>query len=309
MQIGSGDFKYNWMENWAAIPETKSGKENGRTHGVVINKAGNIIVFNQADPGILVFDEKGDLINSWGERFSGAHGMTLVSENGSEYLWLTDQYSTEVVKTELDGAAILNIKKPAIDFYNTGKYSPTWVAQFEISRGGNGDIWVTDGYGSSLVHNYDREGNYKFTLTGDEEGLRFNCPHSLFIDYRKSEPELYIADRGNKKFQVYDLDGGYKRSFGEDFLGCPCGGIVKNNLLYVSELCARLAVLDENDKLITYLGQNEETCDISTWPNHPKELIKKGKFNSPHYLDVDDKGNIFVVEWIIGGRITKLEKV
>ena len=309
MTIGSGEFKYNWIEDWVKIPETKSGKENGRTHGVVVSKEGSIFIFNQGDPAILEVTKKGKTINTWGNRFNGAHGMTLVSSNGDEYLWLTDEFSTEVVKTTLKGEAILNINKPQMDFYKEGKYSPTWVAEFEIDKGGNGDIWIADGYGSSLVHNYDKDGNYKFTLTGEEGAGKFNCPHSLFIDYRKSDPELYIADRGNKRFQVYGLEGKFKRSFGEDILGCPCGGIVKNNLLYIPELCARLAVLDEKDKLITYLGQNEDTCNISTWPNHPKELIKEGKFNSPHDLAVDEEGNIYVVEWIIGGRIIKLEKV
>ena len=106
-----------------------------------------------------------------------------------------------------------------------------------------------------------------------------------------------------------DLDGKFKRVFGSNFLGCPCGGVVKDNLLYVPELCARLAILDEEDKLISYLGQNEETCNISSWPNHPKEFIQPGKFNSPHHLAVDNHSNIFVVEWIIGGRVTKLEKI
>ncbi len=309
MIIGQGEFKYNWIEDWVKIPETKSGKENGRTHGVVVSNNGNILIFNQADPAILEVTKDGEVKNTWGKRFGGAHGMTLISNNDKEYLWLTDEFSAEVVKTSLNGEAILNIQKPNIDFYNGSNYSPTWVAEFEIDNGGNGDIWVADGYGSSLVHNYNKSGKYNYTLTGEEGAGKFNCPHSLFIDYRKSDPELYIADRGNKRFQVYDLEGKFKRSFGEDILGCPCAGIVKNNLLYIPELCARLAILDEDDKLITYLGQNEETCNIPTWPNHPNDLIKEGKFNSPHDLAVDEEGNIFVVEWIIGGRITKLEKV
>lgn len=305
MVIGSGEYIYNWIENWVTVPPSK----NGRTHGIVTTKDDNIVIFHQSNPAVLIYDKKGNLINSWGDNFSGAHGMTLVNEDGVEYLWLTDEFSGEVVKTTLDGKTVLNINKPPLEVYNVEKYSPTWVAVFEEDKGGNGDIWLADGYGASLVHHYNKEGKYISTITGEEGASRFNCPHSLFFDYRKAEPELYIADRGNKRFQVYDITGKFKRSFGKDILECPCGGAIKDDLLYIPELCARLAVLDKNDNLLFYLGQNEQTCSIPGWPDHPKELLEKGKYNSPHYLALDKRNNIFVAEWILGGRITKLEYI
>jgi hypothetical protein len=309
MIIGENHFRYEWIEDWAKIPDTKSGKENGRTHGVVVLKDGNIVVFNQADPAVLIFNPDRELLTSWGNRFGGAHGLTLTEENGEEYLWLTDQYSGEVIKTTIDGKAKLSIQKPGISLYNDKEYSPTWVAVFEDRFGGNGDIWVADGYGSNLIHRYSKEGIYLKTLSGEEgDAGFFKCPHSLFIDTRKSEPELYIADRGNRRFQVYDLEGNYKRSFGDDFLNSPCGGVIKDQYLFVPELFSRLAILDENDKLITYLGRNEETINIPGWPNHPRKLIEEGKFNSPHDMAIDKEDNLYVVEWIIGGRVTKLKK-
>ena len=51
----------------------------------------------------------------------------------------------------------------------------------------------------------------------------FDEPHAIFIDRRGSEPELYIADRGSSRIQVYDLDGNFKRVFGSDFLTTPSG--------------------------------------------------------------------------------------
>ena len=38
----------------------------------------------------------------------------------------------------------------------------------------------------------------------------------------------------------------------------------------------------------------------------PHETLIAGKFNSPHGLAVDADGNIFVAEWLVGGRINKL---
>ena len=227
MIIGEGNFKYEWIENWAKIPDTVSGRENGRTHGIVVLKNGNIAVFNQADPAVLIFNSNGELINSWGNRFNGAHGLTLTEENGKEYFWLTDQYSCEVVKTTINGKTLLRIEKPRIKLYEEKEYSPTWVAVFEERFGGNGDIWVTDGYGSNLIHRDSKEGIYLKSINGEEgKAGVFKCPHSIFINTREPEPELYIADRGNKRFQVYDTEGNYKRSFGKNILISPCGGVI-----------------------------------------------------------------------------------
>src|SRR5690606_4564239 len=95
--IGRNDFTYRWIDNWATIPDTEIGRTNGRTHGVVVSRTGDVLVFHQADPAMLVFDEAGKLKNAWGD-FKGAHGLTLVEEDGAEYVWLTDQGSRQVVK-------------------------------------------------------------------------------------------------------------------------------------------------------------------------------------------------------------------
>jgi putative N-acetylmannosamine-6-phosphate epimerase len=60
---------------------------------------------------------------------------------------------------------------------------------------------------------------------------------------------------------------------------------------------------------VAYLGSNEQACGLEGWPNLDDHLIEEGKFNSPHGSVADSHGNIYVVEWIIGGRITKLQKV
>jgi len=72
-------YIYEWIDNWVRIPDTETGRANGRTHGVVVNQAGQVIVFHQANPAVLIFDDDGQLQSTWGERFGGTHGMTLVA--------------------------------------------------------------------------------------------------------------------------------------------------------------------------------------------------------------------------------------
>jgi DNA-binding beta-propeller fold protein YncE len=134
------------------------------------------------------------------------------------------------------------------------------------------------------------------------------CPHGATFIPKTAGPELYIADRGNHRVQVYDGDGKFKRSFGADFLNSPCGFVYRNGVVYIPELNARLAILDDHEKLITYIGENAAARKSPGWPDLPAAQILPGKFNSPHGMAVDSAGNLYVAEWIIGGRITKLAR-
>ena len=175
-----------------------------------------------------------------------AHGITLVQdgikEGGTEYLWIADNgrkrqfqfgyeyppstgsYSGQVIKTTLNGEIVATLPKPDLPVYQEGNYSPTLVAVNEERHGGNGDIWVTDGYGESHIHRFSKAGEYLSSINGDKgRAGRFNCPHGIFIDRRRGDGELYVADRTNQRVQVYDLEGRFKRAFGSNFLSSPAG--------------------------------------------------------------------------------------
>jgi len=297
--------QYRWIENWVTIPESPLGKTNGRTHGAAVTKSGNIIIFHQADPAILIYSPEGELLDSWGH-YPGAHGLTLVEEDGVEYLWLADQETHVVCKTTLAGEVVQTIAVP--EKYAGETYIPTWVTVSEKRFGGNGDIWVADGYGSHRVHRFDAAGHHLQTLDGTEGAGRFLCPHGITLDTRRGEPEIYVADRGNRRFQVYGLDGRFRRVFGADFLTSPDGAYVSGRHLVVPELTARVTVLDENDQPAVLFGANDEIPVRTGWPDN-REWVEPGRFNSPHGAAMDGDGNIYAVEWITGGRVTKLEKV
>ena len=273
---------------------------------------------------------------SWHLPVADAHGITVVNEGGAEFLWIADNgrkrqpelgyeyppssgpFSGTVLKSTLDGQIVTTLPKPSVEIYREGNYSPTLVAVDEERYGGSGDIWVADGYGESYVHRYDKSGRYSGSINGEEGSAgRFDCPHGIFIDRRRGVPELYVADRTNHRVQVYDLEGHFKREFGADFLSSPSGFVTHGDLMVIAELRARLAVLDGKDQLICYLGENEAVCGVDGWPNNKNgageivatRLLEPGRFNSPHGMAVDADGNIYVAEWLIGGRFTKLAKL
>ncbi len=316
MRVSDGENQYEWIEGWAKTPDTAASRENGRTHGVAESKDGHIYVFHQSTPAVLVFDREGTLVNSFRDDFGQAHGLRLVEdEDGTEYLWLTDQSSGRVAKLTLSGETVQTIEKPDLPIYaDGGGYAPTWATQNPT----NGDIWVTDGYASSHIHRYDKSGGYIASINGTEGAAgKFACPHSIYFDTRgHKEPELYITDRSNKRIQVYDGDGTFKRSFGEEFLIAPCDFAVFGELLYVPELFGRLAVLDGSDNLVGYVGENDPISKAGTegwsagrgeWPNLPADHIHAGQFSSPHGVGTGADGSVYIVEWYApGGRIIKL---
>ncbi len=299
---------YRWIEDWGTIPASPLGASNGRTHGVVATKSGNILVFHQASPAVLTYSSAGELLGAWGD-YPGAHGMTLVEEGGTEYLWLTDQETQAVQKTTLAGEVVQSLAPPDHPAYKEGSYVPTWAAVNSEALGGNGDIWVTDGYGCGLVHRFDRKGNYLSSIDGSEgEAGRFRCPHGIWIGKRQGAIRLYIADRGNQRVQVYDMDGRFIKAFGDDRLNSPDVFAAHGDGLLIPELNARLTILDADDKVVAQLGVNDAVASEEGWPNR-RELVKAGVFNSPHGAASDAAGNLYVVEWITGGRIIKLEKL
>jgi hypothetical protein len=334
MRIRSGDLTYEWMDDWASVPDSESRRAGWAHPGMVVTEGGDIITCHSGDPMVLIFDKNGRLKGSWKGDFTDAHGLTLVKEGGTEYLWIadngskrqpangydyppgSDQKSGQVFKSTLDGKTVMRLEKPPHPVYQRTRYAPTSVAVNEERFGGNGDIWVADGYGASHVHHYDKRGKYIASINGEEGAGAFNCPHGIFIDRRKSEPELYVADRANARIQVYDLEDRFRRVFGPDFLTTPSAFVTHGGLMVIAELRARLAVTNLDDRLVGYLGANEEVCNVTGWPNNknvegktvPTSLLQPGKFNSPHGLAVDAEGNLYVAEWLIGGRLVKLAR-
>ena len=172
MRVGSEENSYDWLDNWAKIPESDSSRAGWAHPGIVVTESGNVITCHPGDPVVMTFDADGNLLSSWQGDFADAHGITLVNEDGVEFLWIADNGSKrshrhdydyppgasddsgQVFKTTLDGEVVTRLETPPHPVYETARYSPTTVAVNEERFGGNGDVWVGDGYGASHVHRF-----------------------------------------------------------------------------------------------------------------------------------------------------------
>ena len=90
MDIGQGSNNYRWDGDWAEIPPSEKRHTGWAHHGVAITAAGDVVTFHPGDSTMLVLDSDGKLRANWRLPVADAHGITLVNEGGTEFLWIAD---------------------------------------------------------------------------------------------------------------------------------------------------------------------------------------------------------------------------
>jgi hypothetical protein len=301
--LGSGDHTYEVTHDWGELP---AGIQYGNTHGVCEDSQGHIYIHHtvyatsEQPDSMVVFDHKGKFVKSWGKEFQGgAHGLHIRKEGKQEFLYLCDTKRGLMVKTTLAGEQVfvLEYPKEAEPYSKPGpdgkplKYSPTNLA---ISP--NGDIYIGDGYGSSYINQYDHTGRYIRTF-----------PHGIIVDTRGSQLVLMVADRTNKRVQRFTLDGKPIDSlYGTN---APCHfNIFKNGDVVLPDLFARVTLLDARNNIITHLGDDSQSNYRET-RKLTRDHFQPGKFVCPHGACFDHAGNIYVVEWVEVGRVSRLQRM
>ncbi|MEC0093884.1 NHL repeat-containing protein [Paenibacillus macquariensis] len=303
IKLGNTERSYNLVPGWAKLP---ADLDFGYTHGIVVDQEDNVYVFHTGKPSIFKFNQDGQFLGAWGEEFEGgAHGFYLNKEQDGEYLYVTDTSRCNIVKMDLSGNHLLTLETPdRADIYNEElKFVPT-----DVAVSANGDIYVADGYGQSWIHQYTAAGEYIRSWGGKgTECGQLNCPHGISIDTRQGEEEVYVADRGNHRIQVFTLQGDFKRVIMDD-LDMPCSFYFQGDEVYIPDLDSRITIFDKNDRLICHLGEDQQAYKQTGWPNLPKSYYRDNKFSSPHGICVDSQGSVYVAEWIVDGRVTKLSR-
>ncbi len=312
--VGSGEFTYEVYHDWGELP---AAIQYGNTHGVCQDAQGHIYIHHTVHAGseshdsMVVFDEQGRFVKSWGKEFEGgAHGLHIRKEGSDEFLYLCDTKRAVVVKATLAGETVWSLGYPdqspaytrAADGSPATKYSPTNVA---IAPGG--DVYVADGYGSSFITQYTKDAKYVRTFGGKGTGPgELDCPHGLIVDERGSTPVLLVADRSNKRLQAFTLEGRHLAFY--PGTNAPCHFHTRGRVMVVPDLFARVTLIDDKNAPIVHLGDN----GVDSWKDiraGARAAFPVGKFVCPHSACFDHQGNIYVVEWVEVGRVTKLVKV
>jgi peptidylamidoglycolate lyase len=319
VKIGEGKWTYTLDENWGKLPE---GMGFGLGCGIVVDSKDRVYVTSRStSPCVAVFGPDGKLEETWSKDFGNgydpeqvkatAHCVYWSKEPGGEFLYFTENsvrdnpaLGKRVYKTDLKGKVLYTIGNVPVEDATHQKF--TWTNPTDVAVAPNGDIYIVDGYGSQIVSRFDKNFKHIRTIGGrsvmkgvDAEHGLFNTCHGVWINTLKATPEVYIADRANSRYEVYDLDLNYKRTISGDFVRNPCCFYQAQGHLFIPDLGGLVAILDKDDKCVAKLGDGKGV---------KKEDFEKGhadKFATPHAMCVDSKGSFYIVEWLPYGRVRK----
>ncbi len=320
--IGKEAYQYECEHDWGQLPDHISWFE---THGVAVDKDGFIYIkhragnqkptnLSMAQDTIVVFDPDGVFVRSFGKEYhGGGHGIDIREEDGEEFLYLSCMFPVNlVVKTTKMGEVVWVKEKPeepGVYDDPEARFSPTNVAFHP-----DGGFYVGDGYGSHYIHRYDKDGNWIQTWggLGDAPG-ELRTPHGLWLDNRpgrRPSPSLAVADRANARLQYFTLGGEFLNIISD--VSFPAHFDIRDDVLLVPDLHARVSLFDAENNLITHLGYEQswtdEVLDGFQVRRDPSRW-RPGRFVHPHDACFDADGNIFVAEWVSTGRITKLRRL
>ena len=198
-----GLLKYRVQIRFGFEPENTmpKGWYFGRVSAVATGLAGRVYVFHRgevADP-IIVFDEKGKYLHSWGRgMFGNEHGLRIDRNNN---VWVTDNGDHQVMKFTAKGKLLLTLGVKG----EAGTDGKHFNRPADIAFGPNGNVYVADGYGNARVVKFSPEGKYITAWGQPGTGpSKFNIVHSVAVD---SQGTVYVSDRENNRIQIFDSNG------------------------------------------------------------------------------------------------------
>jgi len=204
----------------------------GECSGVALSSHGHIFVLSRgnttgpayaaAAAQLLEFAPNGKFIREIGHNLYAWSFAHSVKVDRQDNIWVTDKGSDMVIKFTPDGrvAMVFGRKQEAAD-EETGPLKhpnpplPSEPGRFrqvtDVAWDDAGNTYISDGYINSRVAKVDRDGNW--LKSWGERGTgpgQFHTPHSIALD---ADGHVYVADRSNRRIQVFDGEGNFQRQF------------------------------------------------------------------------------------------------
>jgi 6-bladed beta-propeller len=203
----------------------------GEPTGVAVNSKGHVFVFSRGGTStgpayaetaaqLLEFAPDGKYIREIGKNLYAWSFAHAVRVDRQDNIWAVDKGSDMIVKFDPQGHVALvsgrkqeasdegtgplkhpNPPLPAVD----GRYrQPTDVTWDSV-----GNAYISDGYIDSRIAKLDKDGNFIGSWGDHGSGPgQFNTPHGIGAD---AQNDIYVADRGNRRIEVFDTGGNFLR--------------------------------------------------------------------------------------------------
>jgi hypothetical protein len=299
---------YAPVSDWLKLPAGRP--QLGNMHGdIAVSSTGEVFVSVQ-DPaaGLQVYSPDGAFLRNVPGAPSDLHGFVIRPQPDGEFLYGATLRGQTIVKMRLDGQIVMTIGSAAIP--DTFKVRNARSNELQLLLTGldvapNGDIYATDGYASDYIHRFDKEGKYLGSFGGKKAPYNFNTLHKLAVDTRFQPARLIACDRANNRVVHLSLAGEFLGVVSSDLL-LPAAITLSGDNIVVGELTGRVTVLDKTGKVVERIGANGEP-GVGTNQVKPEQW-RTGFVLSPHGVAVDGRGDLFVSEFNVYGRVHRFNR-
>ena len=269
-----GERRYRVERPWGDLPP---GLSLWAISQLAVDFRGRVYVHKRDDPPVVVFEPSGAFRAAWGSgRIADAHGICIAPDGR---VFLVDRDAHQVLIFSPDGDYLDSLGERHGPRFQEPFNHPTAVAV-----AADGEIYVTDGYGNSVVHRFAADGQLIRTWgrPGTEPGA-FSTPHGIWLD---QGGRVLVADRENNRVQVFSRDGDYLDQW-TDFYHPMDLWEDDRGMVYVSDQIPRLSLIAPD-------GSLAGRC--------------RPVLNMPHGIGGNGVGDVFIAE-MNPARITKLKRL
>ena len=280
---------------------------------------------NRPADTLMMFDMEGNLINSWGDPELVPRGVHGCSFDTDDNVYIGGNQDAIVQKYSHDGDLLMQIgTKMQFDTEDgtreTELQNSSRVLLHRPSGAvvdpGNGDIYISDGYGNKRVVVFDAEGNYlrQWGSHATEEERAAATPGTfaelVHCIAMSNEGLVYVCDRQGSRVQVFDKMGNHIRDIRvartDDFVEDP---IDRGTTWWVAfspdEAQEYIYIMNGAQEQVHVL--NHETGENLSHFGRPGHM--PGHFTHGHTIDTDSQGNIYVAETSSGRRVQRFNMV
>jgi hypothetical protein len=269
-------------------------------------------------PPVLVYDQAGNLVKSWGGAGQGYdwpdsnHGIT-VDHLGNVWLAGNGAKDTQLLKFDGAGKFLFQIGKHGVhngsnDTENLWQPTKIWE---DVSAN---EVYVGDGYGNRRVIVFDSNtGKYKRhwgaygNKPSDEKmapyspknapSKQFNTVHCAIVS---NDGLVYVCDRVNDRVQVFRKDGTFVREAGIDSNTFRSGSVWDMTFSRDPQQTYIYMANGVNEKIHILLRSTLEV--LTSFGDGGRQ---PGQFYGVHNLATDSKGNLYATETYNGARVQR----
>ena len=261
------------VEQTQAI-ELPANIELGQVASVAVDARGHLLVLHRGPQALLEFDTEGRFVRGFGaDLFQRAHSLTIDADGN---FWITDVAEHTVTKLDAEGRVLMTLAHPFEE--------PT-----DVAVAPDGSLFVTQGHtrGEPKVLKFGADGTLLKSWGG-----RGTLPWQLAVAHSIAIGDdglVYVADRENRRIQVFDLDGEFVK--GWVYRGMACGLTLANGRIYMTTgFDGQIVALDMNGRVQGVTG---------------RPGVGLGEYGEAHDIAVAPSGDLFVAD-VVNRRLQKL---